>query len=163
MLPQSNKEGITVFELVIAITVLLLLVTMLVMVIKPGPLYAETRDKKRISDVTTLDRIIVEHLVDTQTYPGTQNTTYYSDTLPTGASTLPNVSSGWLGINSTLATYYPKLPLDPQNNSTYRYIYRHNGVSYEINVRLESDAQTMTNDGGNSDLYYELGNDLTLL
>lgn len=163
MLSQVNKKGITVFELVIAVAVLLFLSTMLIMVIKPGALYAETRDKRRISDVTTLDRIIVEHLVDTQTYPGTQNTTYYSDTLPSGASALPNVSSGWLGINSTLQAYYSKLPLDPQNNATYRYIYRHDGNSYEINVRLESDTQLMTNDGGNSNLYYELGNDLTLL
>jgi type II secretory pathway pseudopilin PulG len=159
----SKSKGVTVFELVIVVAVLLILATILIIVIKPGILFSETRDKKRISDVSTLERIIVEHLVDTQSYPGTANTTYFSDTLPTGGTDLSNVSSGWLGVNSTLAQYYPKLPLDPNNNTTYRYIYRHNGTSYEINVRLESDTQSMTNDGGNSSNFYEIGNDLTLL
>jgi len=161
---KRNSSGFTLFELIIGIAIITILAIFLIIVLKPQILYAETRDKKRISDLSTLERMFVEAKVDTGSYPGLADTTYYSNTLPSGAlGPLANSAQGWLGTNTNLTAYYPKLPIDPTNDTTYRYIYRHNGTSYEIRVQLESNAELMTNDGGDDSTYYELGSDLTLL
>jgi len=161
---KNNTKGFTVFELIIGIAIITILVTFLTLLIRPQFLYAQTRDKKRISDISTLERIVVESKVDSQTYPGTPNTTYYSNILPSGSlGPLSKISQGWLGNSSGLTVYNSKLPLDPLNNSTYRYVYRHNGASYEINAVLEAETSLMGSDGGDDVNVYELGNDLTLL
>ncbi len=161
---KLNNKGFTLFELIIGIAIITILATFLIMVLKPQILYTETRDKKRISDLSTLERMFVEAKVDTGSYPGTVDTTYYSNTLPSGAlGPVSNISQGWLGTNTNLSSYYSKLPIDPINDATYRYMYRHNGTSYELRVQLEADTTHMTSDGGDDTNYYELGNDLTLL
>lgn len=90
--------------------------------------------------------------------------------------------SGWLPVNlsglpggSPISNY----PVDPINtialassvvdtDLVYRYSCSSVTLKYEIDARLESKAYTtddakMTKDGGNSDLYYEVGTDLNIL
>jgi len=90
-----------------------------------------------------------------------------------------NTGSGWLPINfSSISGGSPisSLPVDPVNtiadpakptssDLVYRYICLEKNLTYEIDATLESEAYTitdnkMTKDGGNNDLYYEVGTNL---
>lgn len=78
--------------------------------------------------------------------------------------------SGWVPIVMTdlasvgVQTPITKLPADPVNNTTYNYQYACNQFNvkyFELNANLESNKYVSkeTTDGGNSNNFYEVGND----
>ena len=91
--------------------------------------------------------------------------------------------TGWIPINfSTLTGGSPisNLPIDPVNTVSsvtapanadlvYRFACAQSPISYEIDATLESSAYTTApndmrlNDGGNSNLYYETGTNLSIM
>ena len=90
--------------------------------------------------------------------------------------------NGWLPVNlSSMIGGSPvsTMPVDPTNiiatpasptstDLVYRYVCSERDLTYEIDAVLESTAYTVTDnkmakDGGNSDSYYEVGTDLSLL
>lgn len=159
---DKTSFGLTMVELLISISVLLLLILVSVILTNPAELQSRARDEKRLSDMTVLDRAINEYSLDNSNYPDAVGTTRNSTTLPLNNSgPLENPLDGWIDVD--LSEYVTRLPIDPINDSTYRYYYRHTQFGYEINAVLEYETSYMTDDGGDDDSYYELGNDLTIL
>ncbi len=158
----SHEAGLTLIEILVVSILVMILFTILFIAFNPVQYRAKARDEKRLSDLSTLDRMINEYNVDHNTYPDTVNTLRKSTLLPGGNSgPLQSVTVGW--IKQNLSSYGTKLPVDPVNDATYYYSYKQNGTSYELDTVLEYYTDKSANDGGNSSTIYELGNNLTLL
>lgn len=160
----KTPKGFTLIELLLAFTIIAIIAGVVFITASPEFYLNLGKDNKRLSDVSKLETIINEYRIDNGEFPGTANVTYFSDTLPAGQiGPLEDTVTGW--ILADLETYSSTLPVDPENSTTYRYIYRHNGTQYEINAVLEFNTDKMlnTSDGGNSDNAYEIGTNLTIL
>ena len=80
--------------------------------------------------------------------------------------------SGWLPINFSQTTYLTsKIAVDPLNQTNgasqelfFSYVCNNSSKTFEINCMLESNkySSLMSNDGGNENTKYEIGNDLSL-
>lgn len=159
---KDNSTGTTLIELVTALGIVVVLIVAVLIIINPTEIQQRGRDEKRFSDIASLDRAINEYKLDNAAFPDAENITRYSDTLPIGNSgPVENSSDGWIDID--LTQYLVRLPTDPLNDTTYRYSYRHDQFSYELNAVLEFETSFMTDDGGDDVNFYELGNDLTIL
>lgn len=165
MVSKTRKNdftnGFTLIEILVSVVVFALLV-LAVLQINPIEAQRRARDNKRLSDITTLERAILEYKIDNGELPGTQDVTWTSNNLPDGFSgPFEDAESGW--IDGDLSVYLSKLPADPVNDNEFRYYYRHNGFSYELNANLEFQTDLEGSDGGNDPFLYELGDDLTVL
>jgi len=156
-----KQAGVTLTELILAIALIAVLATVSVLLLDPQEKRAKARDNRRISDLTTLDRSINEYLLDTGNYPDAPLTLRDSTTLPPGGIALDRSADGWIDAN--LSTYTSHLPLDPINDSTYRYYYYRDTNGYELNAVIEFLTADAANDGGNDPARYEIGNKLDLI
>lgn len=157
-----NSSGFTVIELTITFALISVLMMVLLFALRPAELNARARDNRRLSDIQTLDRIINEYKIDNGNYPDAENFTRTSTVIPTSSTgPLENISSGW--ISADFSDYDSVLPLDPTNDSTYFYSYRHNIFGYELNARFENYTDLAQNDGGDNNTVYETGDTLTLI
>lgn len=157
-----NSSGVTLAEMLAVVAVIILISGVVSIFLAPQKMQARTRDNKRISDMSVLERAIVEYMIDNANYPDEVNVVRYSNTLPTGnLGPVENAVDGWVNVN--FSAYLTKLPIDPVNDVNYRYAYIHDAHSFEINSVLEDQIDYMSLDGGNNDNIYELGNNLTLL
>lgn len=165
VLKIHNKNlGFTLVELGVGIALLLVLTSFAILILKPSDIYASGRDKKRLSDISLLERIISEYYVDHDQYPGIESVIYVSNMLPNGnTGPLQNPITGWIGPGIDLSSYNVKLPTDPHNTETYRYSYTFYESTFELNAVLEVSNELMASDGGDDADVYEVGNDLTLL
>ncbi len=157
----SFQKGVTIVEIILVITVILILLTTVFVFTNPTYFRSKSRDQKRLSDLQTLERIVTEFRLDNGAYPDTESVTRYSNVLPTGRTNLTDSRSGW--IVADLIEYNTRLPIDPVNDDTYRYSYRHNDDVFELNTRLEVLNDLMSQDNGNDPNLYEKGSDLTLI
>jgi type II secretory pathway pseudopilin PulG len=158
--PHSQK-GLTIVELILVITIILILLTTVLLFTNPAFSRSKSRDQKRLSDLQTIERILSEFRLDNGAYPDLESVIRHSNVLPTGRANLTDPRSGWIVAN--LIEYHTRLPIDPINDDTYRYSYIHIDDVYEINVRLEVLTSEMANDSGNDPNMYEKGTDLTLI
>ncbi|MBI2414473.1 type II secretion system protein [candidate division WWE3 bacterium] len=157
-----NQSGITYIDILVTLGVILVLFTVILLTINPVDFQKKGRDNKRISDISLLDRMISEYSLDHKSFPDSLNTTRTSSILPSGNNgPLSKPSDGWIDAN--LTSYNPVLPIDPKNDATYFYTYRHNASGYELNATLEYLTEYSANDNGNNSNVYEVGNDLTIL
>lgn len=157
-----NSKGFTFPEILIAFALFILIISATILVLSPSELQARARDKKRLSDLSKLDRAINEFKLENERYPGLSDITKESTVLPDGStSPLENATSGWLHEN--MQPYLTALPLDPINDDIYHYYFLHNGVNYEINARLEYLDDYAQTDGGDDANLYELGDDMSIL
>ncbi len=160
----SDQQGITIVELVVTFSIGILVFSGAVVIFKPWEMFERGRDNKRLSDISTLERMISEYKIDTEEYPGVDNVTYYSTSLPSGsAGPLFDSVNGWIGPGFNFSSYSLKLPIDPTNTGDLRYTYMKSGETFEINAVLEYNTELMVDDGGDDNSFYEVGNDLTLL
>ena len=159
---KKNTLGTTIVEILLTLTVISLLILIFFVYINPVELKSKTRDEARLADLQTLDRAINEYFLENEEYPGAADTTLTSSTVPTTSMGPPeNAQGGWIGID--MSKYFVKMPIDPLNDTAYRYLYRYSGASYELNATLEVLTELMQTDGGNSADVYEIGNNLTVL
>ncbi|MFC1756148.1 prepilin-type N-terminal cleavage/methylation domain-containing protein [Patescibacteria group bacterium] len=157
----DNQRGVTMMELLLAITLLTILVTSSIIVLRPEEKKAKTRDSRRLTDIATLDRVINEYLLDYSDYPDLFDVLRDSTSLPGTSVSLDNSSAGW--IDEDLSVYTSHLPIDPINDATYRYYYYHDDSGYELNAVFEYLTDEAINDGGDDVDVYEMGNNLTLI
>jgi len=158
----KTPNGLSLVELLVTISILMIVISSIFLLIHPDEQQAKSRDNKRMTDITTLDRALSEYVLDHGAYPDAVNTLRTSTTLPQGQTgPLQNVSSGW--IVADFSKYLSALPTDPINNVTYFYSYSHTNSGYELNATVEFYTTDAQNDGGNSATMYEIGNDLTIL
>lgn len=84
----------------------------------------------------------------------------------TAVTTSPD-GTGWVKIDLSENKYVsvPSLPVDPVNNDAYHFSYCAVNGNWEINTVLESKQYSpkMKTDGGDNDLAYEVGSNLTLI
>ena len=103
--------------------------------------------------------------------PTTNSFTNRSTNVATALRGVTGGAAGWLPVAfSDISGGSPvnSLPVDPSNSgdNIYRYACDQSSVTYELNANLESDRyktsgtddrESNTKDGGNSDLFYEIG------
>ncbi len=159
--PTLKNKGFTIVEILAVVSISLIMLTLALYYVNPIKNRKRSRDNKRLSDLQTIDRYINEYILDNHTYPDDQFTLRQSNILPTPSEQLQGIVSGWIPVN--FSEYGSILPIDPINDTDYFYFYIHNGVSYELNTRLEYNLDLMENDGGNDLNLYEIGTDLTLI
>ncbi len=158
---KSNQKGVTIVELILVITLITILATTIMVILKPEEKKAKARDNKRLSDISLLDRVINEYLLDYSDYPDLFDVLRDSTTLPGTSVSLDTAAAGW--IDEDLSEYTSRLPIDPINDVTYRYYYYHGDSGYELNAVMEYLTDEAVNDGGDDPARYEVGNELTLI
>lgn len=169
---SATRKGFTLIELLIVVGVIAVLATVVLLIINPAQLLAETRDASRLNDFKTIMKA-----VDLTTYralplilvydpgPWCSITTTVANPFQAGGNCGANTDrtvdgSGWMGVDLTAGGAISQqnlllaiLPIDPLNNSTYFYAYKgDNGNKiFELNTRLESlkYRDLMKTDGGN--------------
>lgn len=155
------KKGYTIVELIAVMAVIAVLLSVSIVNFDILGNKKKARDVKRLSDIALLDRTISEYQADTKVYPDLASVLRISIVLPGGNTQLESATSGWISEN--LTNYTSRLPVDPINDQTYHYSYIHDNSGYEINARLENEANSMQNDGGNDATMYETGTNLLLI
>lgn len=161
---NSAGKGFTLIELLIVIAILAILTTVVLVVINPVQMFAQTRDSERIYDVNTLSNAVALYLT-TVTLPslegggctcGTKDWDSSSNA-PASASGFSNGypfcglnygraidGSGWMPVKlSDISGGSPisTLPVDPiANNDTYYYSYGCDNAAkhFEFNAKMES-------------------------
>ena len=158
----DNRLGLTMVEMLIIVSVIIVIFSTVLLVLNPARERAKAKDNKRLSDIALLDRVINEYLLDNGSYPDIQDVLRDSTSLPDAETiSLDNSTSGW--IDQNLSKYTPRLPLDPINDTTYKYEYIHTANTYELNAVLEELTSYMQNDSGNNTAKYEFGNNLLII
>jgi len=182
---KSIIKGFTLIELLLVIAILGILAVALLVALNPAKSQRKARDTKRIADLKTLQILIDQYLSDggdpSALAIGTtgvrSNTVTSQNNQPAcapGGGALPT----WLGIDTCV--YAPTVPLDPHNGlekvfvtdaalgTTAAVVAEYRAIiaagDYEINARVESitNADKVTNDGGSSVEWVEVGTNLTL-
>lgn len=169
---KKTARGFTLVELLVVIAIIAILAVIVGVVINPIELRRRSNDAARLSDMANLQQAInvaaqeatvsgAEILCFNTTAPCTEST------YPLSAGTRRSDGSGWVKVNLSAqkSVSMPTLPIDPINDSTYKYTYYSDGNGWEINAVLESDQQKdkMLNDGGNNNNVYEVGSNLSLM
>lgn len=167
----KSREGFTLIELLVVIAIIGILAAVVVLAINPVEMMKKGRDSNRKSDLATLSKAIDIYMTQGVTsVPGgasaLQNSFNPTNCCGGTAVTCPalnavnSTTGGWLvpyaascGVN--LSAYIAKIPLDPSNSATYRYIYETNADAdrYCLEADMESAAS-----GDN----YKAGTDLSM-
>lgn len=169
---KLQSQGFTLIELLVVIAILGILTALIVLAINPAEAQRKSRDVTRLSDIATLRKAIDLSIADGKVLPGTLATPF------TGASSGSRDASSlanWVGMD--VSKFLSVLPIDPRQTATdvtvlsdgttqiaagsMVYTFRANGQNYELNGYLESvdNSAVATNDGGTSNIVYEIGTD----
>jgi type II secretory pathway pseudopilin PulG len=188
----QNNKSFTLVELLIVIGILAILTAAVIVVLNPAELLQQSRDSKRLQDLSSLESTInLAESLHPDIDLGTASTVYISvpsdesDCSDLGLPTLPTTynyacvsednlyntdGTGWIPINfqdTELAGVITlsSLPTDPTNTTSTGLYYTYiPGGSYELTAILESDKyrSITADDGGDSFSVYEKGTDLVL-
>jgi type II secretory pathway pseudopilin PulG len=160
-LVTNLNRGLSLVELLVAITILMLLTTVIFVNVSPRSNRLKAMDTQRLNDLSLLERVITEYRADNGSYPDSNNVTRTSHTLPSGSSSLASSQNGWIVQN--LRTYTTRLPIDPINDDTFHYIYIRSDDTFELDARLAELTNLMETDGGNDSTMYETGSNKYLI
>ena len=126
---HRNKEsGFTLIELLVVISIIGLLSS--IVLTSVSIIRYKARDSKRVQDLQTIASALELYYLDNGTYPAPPADYWSSESAYNG-----NATYGWQNLQSALAPYLPKLPVDPINNggvvwnsaTAYTYQYGHVG------------------------------------
>ena len=181
---KTAHKGFTLVELLVVIAIIAILAAVVVLIINPVEITKQSRDAARLSDVANLQQAMnvatqeADFFVCGVDALGAQNEGYCGG-LSTDTNAAKADGTGWVGavLSGVENVSVPNLPLDPSNDATYYYSYCANAGTalapehdWEINAVLESDKYASTevgatdnkmkNDGGESDVKYEVGSKL---
>jgi len=176
-----HKKSFTLVELMLVIAILAILAAIAIFVLNPARLFNNFQDVKRISDISTINKIIVfmesweqnglNYGTSTNLYISLPDdnpscTSYALSILPSGyayyCSSLENYKktdgTGWIPLNFSTADnkYLSLLPVDPTNDTTYFYTYFPGG-SYELTAYLKNLNDNSLHDQGSLTGVFELG------
>lgn len=158
---SKSGAGFTLVELLVTIALISVLSGAILVNFRPAENRKRARDVMRLSDMGLLMEAVEEYYLDNNhQLPGLPNKTYQSTLEPSGSACFPtcaNLTTGWLA--PVFTGYLPKLPIDPTNQDTLYYRYRHDGSRYKVDCAFEyQDHLTlMQQDGGMDPNRYERG------
>lgn len=189
---KNQRLGFTLLELIIVIGIIAILGTVVVLVLNPAQMFAQSRDIGRISDLQNISDALVYYQAVGGADFGSNNVIYVS--LPSDqpncsdlilpsppvswsyacqpAASYRNIDgTGWMPLDLTTAqgtvgTLLSSLPVDPINTALgdYYYTYIH-GTDWTVSSTLESTkylTESAAYDGGEVSTRYESGKDLAL-
>jgi prepilin-type N-terminal cleavage/methylation domain-containing protein len=180
---MRRSKGFTLIELLVVIAIIAVLAVVVVLTLNPAELLKQSRDARRVSDLTVLRNAI---LLDMSTASsstqnvnlGVEGTCYASAAtvslanctaripgttqIQTSTTPLLNNGQGWVPVdfNSNAVPIVSTLPVDPVNNNVYYYTYAaHTAAQDFIFTNFFESAKyapIMQNDGGPSSTVYEV-------
>lgn len=185
---RNKTTGFTLIELLIVIGIIVILSVVVVLTLNPAQLLAQSRDSRRVSDLSTLQSALSLYLADvsspslgssTQRCYAHGSSSMLSATTCSGrfaagtnttSSVLTPTGSGWIPVDLTqISAGAPvsNLPTDPVNNATYYMAYSavQSALTFEMNADMEStkynsgSGNLEATDGGSSSTLYEVGTD----
>jgi prepilin-type N-terminal cleavage/methylation domain-containing protein len=164
--PNSNR-AFTLIEVAIVVGIIGILYAVSLWAIQPDLVKKAARDAVRITDIGRLQSAIENYISDNGVPPDVSGILRQSD-VPASPSASPALSNGYGWVGQDLQAYLEKLPLDPLNTGSSVYRYKRMGKDYELDAQLENNPNKMSNsdkdgDGGNSNVRFERGTDLTIL
>ncbi len=181
---MSNKKGFTLIELLIVIAIIGILAAVVVLILNPAQLLAQSRDSRRVQDLDNLNTAIGTWLADVATTSWaavlncTSGTAWPVSGTCTAVTSRAVDSTGWVPINfnaMSTGTPIPVLPIDPSNGSTctsgqtpnvcmYGWHSSATTGQYKLIANMEStryQTNQAANDGGTISGWYEIGTNLT--
>ncbi|OGE37507.1 hypothetical protein A3B45_01865 [Candidatus Daviesbacteria bacterium RIFCSPLOWO2_01_FULL_39_12] len=166
---QIKKSGFTLVELIVVISIIAILAVVVAIIINPFEIMRRGRDADRLSHLAQLQQAIAVAVQESTA--SAAETLCVNTTAPcSGTSDVgsrSNNGSGWVKVDlsSQQTVAFATLPIDPTNSTTYHYAYCSDGAEWEIDTVLESQRETpkMAGDGGNDDVVYEVGLNLSLI
>jgi len=163
MTKGKYTKGFTLVELLVVIAIIAILAGALFLVINPAQLLAKSRDSRRMSDLTELNKALSMGVADQKIAITTIGPLVSTTVGLYGVSgtTTAATGGGWVqftAIGAGLSTYLGVLPRDPGTNAYY-YQGDSASSSWELNAVLEAaDNQIrMTQDNGNNNGRWEIG------
>lgn len=149
---RSNLTGFTLVELLVVISIVGLLTVAATVLISTAR--KKSRDARRQADLRQMYKALNMYLNESVSggqYPSTGGTFYCLD----------NSSSGLrLGLltNTGLLVAIPEDPLTDSRTTVANgcYGYRSDGQDFKLMILLETDDSSMENDGGSTDVRYEI-------
>lgn len=158
MTKVKHTKGFTLVELLVVIAIIAILAGALFLVINPAKLMAKTRDSRRVSELTEVNKGIANSLADGKITLGAYGT--LANDTATGTTT---GADGWvrfvLPVGSPgMVDYMRVLPRDPLRGAgagavtSFYYRFASTLTTWELNAWLENidNAAIATNDGGSA-------------
>lgn len=158
---KDQSGATTLLEMLVVLSIMGVLAMFVLINVNAVENKRRARDLVRITDLSVLMQAIEEYQIDHDNQlPGNPDTTYQSDLRPDVGSCIPdcaNISQGWFDFD--LSGYMATLRVDPINDGTQIYRYKHDSVRYKLDCTLEAQKHQsmMMDDGGNDNAHYEMG------
>ncbi|MBU1970567.1 prepilin-type N-terminal cleavage/methylation domain-containing protein [Patescibacteria group bacterium] len=152
MIKTKYTKGFTLVELLVVIAIIAILAAALFLVINPANLMEKSRDARRISELTEVNKALAAALADGKLTPPTLAVATRSSCTGTFVVT----GAGWVGgwaAGGTMGDFMTVLPRDPRNVAPLCYEFAWNASGqWEFSAVLESgdNAGLVVNDGGDS-------------
>ena len=175
---NSAERGFTLIELLVVIAIVAILSVVVVLVLNPAQLLAQSRDSTRISDMSTLRSALALYTADVKSPNLASSTGVYAKCYTTFAtsscqaifptlsvtssvtSTLAIDSTGWIPVSfNAISSGAPlsALPDDPTNNATYYYAYA--ATSSNLSFKVVAIAMESQKYGGTTSANNVVAND----
>jgi len=149
---NNMKKGLTLIEILISISLMVILVGVYFMVANPAGQLASSRNTKRTLDLQTIMNYIQQNTADSQT----GQFVCASGPLPTSSEFMASAGTNTYNIEPCLITYGASaLPFDPSASSSHYNSVSNYNTGYKIVISSTSSVITLTAP------YAELGKTIT--
>ena len=118
---MSRSKGFTIVELLIAVSIVIIIATIVSFIINPQRIFQLARDNQRKLDLNQISQALGRYAVDKDSYP-LSTSDYQIENAPWGSSWQP---------------YLSKVPQDPLPPQTY--IYLSDGTYFQLYAKLEAE------------------------
>ena len=147
---MKYKNGFTLVELLVTISVISVLTGMMLRVINIEDLNRKSRDSQRMSDAKKIQTALELYYVDKRAYVKSSTTGAAEIAIDGSASDLltPALVNG---------QYIDKMPTDPKKASGLNYLYSSDGTTYKLRIPLEFSGSSNLNQCTGNNPYSTLG------
>jgi len=177
---MNTKRGFTLIEMLVVIAIIGVMAVFTLILINPNTIRAKLRDAQRLHNLKTYDTAIKDFYIINGRYPDVS--AYDCSSSPSRQCTIngetfcidTSLSVGFLSELSDSKTLMLEDIDSPREGDsftnkygnevrlTYIYLVTTDYSKYKLYTYLEKDLKKMEEDGGNCDVAYEIGSDLSL-